>query len=81
MRRIISAIGIASLVLSASAKIEEAIDAALTDGIVMGTPFADGMVLQRGMKVPVWGKVNPGGKFVAAEGHGFLCRAEEVGDG
>ena len=61
MRRIISAIGIVSLVLSASAKIEEAIDAALTDGIVMGTPFADGMVLQRGMKVPVWGKVNPGG--------------------
>ena len=27
--------------------------------IDLGTPFADGMVLQRGMKVPVWGKVVP----------------------
>ena len=27
--------------------------------IEMGTPFSDGMVLQRGMKVPVWGKVVP----------------------
>ena len=61
MKKVILVLGIASLVLSASAKIEEAIDAALTDGIVMGTPFADGMVLQRGMKVPVWGKVSPGG--------------------
>ena len=32
-----------SFVLSASAKIE------------LATPFSDGMVLQRGMKVPVWG--------------------------
>lgn len=32
--------------LSASAKIE------------MGAPFADGAVLQRGMKVPVWGTLN-----------------------
>lgn len=29
-------------------------------GIKMGTPFADGAVLQRGMKVPIWGKVTPG---------------------
>ena len=28
-------------------------------GIEMGAPFADGAVLQRGMKVPVWGKVTP----------------------
>ena len=28
-------------------------------GIEMGTPFTDGAVLQRGMKVPVWGKVTP----------------------
>jgi len=28
-------------------------------GIKMGTPFTDGAVLQRGMKVPVWGKVTP----------------------
>ena len=27
--------------------------------IEMGTPFSDGAVLQRGMKVPVWGKVTP----------------------
>ncbi len=28
-------------------------------GIEMGVPFTDGAVLQRGMKVPVWGKVTP----------------------
>ena len=28
-------------------------------GIEMGAPFTDGAVLQRGMKVPVWGKVTP----------------------
>ena len=28
-------------------------------GIELGTPFSDGAVLQRGMKVPVWGKVTP----------------------
>ena len=27
--------------------------------IEMGAPFTDGAVLQRGMKVPVWGKVTP----------------------
>ena len=27
--------------------------------IKMGAPFTDGAVLQRGMKVPVWGKVTP----------------------
>ena len=27
--------------------------------IELGVPFSDGMVLQRGMKVPVWGKVTP----------------------
>ena len=47
MKKTILVLGLTSLVLSASAKIE------------MGTPFADGMVLQRGMKVPVWGKVVP----------------------
>ena len=29
--------------------------------IEMGAPFSEGAVLQRGMKVPVWGKVAPGG--------------------
>ena len=47
MKKVIFVLGLVSFVLSASAKIE------------MGTPFADGMVLQRGMKVPVWGKVVP----------------------
>ena len=28
----------------------------------LGSPFTDGMVLQRGMKVPVWGWGEPGGK-------------------
>ena len=28
--------------------------------VEMGAPFTDGAVLQRGMKVPVWGKVVPG---------------------
>ena len=27
--------------------------------VEMGAPFTDGAVLQRGMKVPVWGKVVP----------------------
>ena len=27
--------------------------------INLGAPFTDGAVLQRGMKVPVWGKVTP----------------------
>ena len=30
--------------------------------IELGTPFADGMVLQRGREVPVWGKAEPGCK-------------------
>ena len=29
-------------------------------GIRLGAPFADGMVLQSGMKVPVWGSATPG---------------------
>ena len=47
MKKSAVVLGLMSLVLGAEAKIE------------MGTPFADGMVLQRGMKVPVWGKVVP----------------------
>ena len=47
MKKVIVVSCLASLVLSASAKIE------------LATPFSDGMVLQRGMKVPVWGKVTP----------------------
>ena len=29
-------------------------------GLKLGTPFADGMVLQRGMNVPVWGWADAG---------------------
>ena len=47
MKKVILVLGLMSLVLSASAKIE------------MGTPFSDGAVLQRGMKVPVWGSCGP----------------------
>ena len=48
MKKAIVVSSLASLVLSASAKIE------------MGTPFSDGAVLQRGMEVPVWGKADAG---------------------
>ena len=34
--------------------------------IELGTPFSDGVVLQRGREVPVWGKADPG-KKVAVE--------------
>lgn len=33
---------------------------------VPADPFADAMVLQRGMKVPVWGKADPGAKVAVA---------------
>ena len=58
MRKSILVLGLVSLVFSASAKIE------------MGTPFSDGMVLQRGMKVPVWGKVVPDTEGLAKPGEG-----------
>ena len=45
--RIVAAIVAAGVVLPLFAEIK------------MGTPFTDGAVLQRGMKVPVWGKVTP----------------------
>ncbi len=35
--------------------------AAQAGQLVAGTPFADGMVLQRGVAAPVWGKTAPGG--------------------
>ena len=45
MMKVAFVLSLVLLVFGAEAKIE------------MGAPFADGMVLQRGMKVPVWGKV------------------------
>ena len=50
MKKVIVVLCFMSLGLSASAKIE------------LATPFSDGMVLQRGMEVPVWGKAEPGRK-------------------
>ena len=47
MKKIVCVLGLFLFGFTASAKIE------------MGTPFADGVVLQREMKVPVWGKVVP----------------------
>ena len=37
-----------------------AFSAALAANVEVASPFADGMVLQRGMKVPVWGWADPG---------------------
>ncbi len=34
--------------------------------VELATPFADGMVLQRGRDVPVWGKAAPGSKVVVS---------------
>ena len=50
MKKEIVALGLTSLVFSASAKIE------------LGTPFTDHAVLQRGREVPVWGQAEPGRK-------------------
>ena len=38
--------------------------------ITLGAPFSDGAVLQRGMKVPVWGKVVPDTEGLAKPGEG-----------
>ena len=48
MKATFLAVGALAVVFSASAKIE------------MGAPFTDGAVLQRGMKVPVWGSAEAG---------------------
>ena len=37
--------------------------------VELGSPFSDNMVLQRGMKVPVWGWATPGGKYSAHNGN------------
>jgi len=47
MKKMMAVVGAVACALPLFAKIE------------MGTPFADHAVLQRGMKVPVWGKVTP----------------------
>ena len=50
MKKAVVVVGLASLALSASAKIE------------LATPFSDGAVLQRGREVPVWGTAEVGRK-------------------
>ena len=46
----------------------------------LGSPFSDGMVLQRGMKVPVWGWGEPGAK-VEVSFAGQSKRTRVAGDG
>ena len=53
--------------------------------IKMGAPFTDGAVLQRGMKVPVWGKTTSSGKvkveFVPRDGKvAYLFEGKEPGE-
>ena len=48
MKRLVMAMAAAAAAMCAEAK------------LTMGTPFADGMVLQRGRNVPVWGWADPG---------------------
>ena len=55
MKRLMVAVAVAlGALVSAQAALE------------LGTPFADGMVLQRGMTVPVWGTAEPGAKVTVA---------------
>ena len=53
-------------------------------GIKMGAPFTDGAVLQRGMKVPVWGKATaPAGKTANSVKVEFAGQSKtaEIGEG
>ena len=52
--------------------------------IKMGAPFTDGAVLQRGMKVPVWGKATPpAGKTARSVKVEFAGQSKtaEIGEG
>ena len=46
--------------------------------ILMGAPFADGAVLQREMKVPVWGKI-VSGKEASHDSEAARCRVKVGG--
>lgn len=50
--------GLVVIVVVASSVARGAVD--------LGTPFADGVVLQRGCNVPVWGKATPKGKLIVS---------------
>ena len=54
MKKILVVSCLTSLTFAASAKVE------------LATPFNDGMVLQRGCEVPVWGKAEPGSKVTVS---------------
>ena len=54
MKKVLVVSCLATLALPALAKVE------------LATPFADGMVLQRGREVPVWGKAEPGRKVTVS---------------
>lgn len=52
----------------------------LRAAVVTGVPFADGMVLQRGRPVPVWGTADPGESVtVAFAGQKKTVRADDAG--
>ena len=51
-----------------------------SEAVELGAPFSDGMVLQRGREVPVWGWSNPGERVeVSFAGH--KCSAKADGQG
>ena len=45
----------------------------------LGSPFGDGMVLQRERPVPVWGKADPGEKVTVSFGGPFGRATESLG--
>ena len=53
---------------------------AVMAAVSLGTPFSDNAVLQRGMKVPVWGRADPGA-WVEVGFAGHLRTAQAAADG
>ena len=64
------------LVMLAAVVVAMGIEAKVTPG----TPFADGMVLQRGRNVPVWGWADPGAE-VTVTFAGQKLKAKAGADG
>ena len=57
-----------------------ALSTAASAAVKLATPFADGMVLQRGMKLPVWGTADGGEPVkVSFAGHSIETVAGEDG--
>src|SRR5580765_2335020 len=58
-----------------------AVPAALRADVSVAKVFGDHMVLQRGMKVPVWGKAAPGEEIVVAiAGQKQTTKADDKGN-